>query len=153
MDADPKTAEALTPEVLDAGAPGPDGAGGDDAAAVDEQVTRPDEADPDRLDGADDARRGATRPARRRRAVVACSEIHEKSLNELEGVLSPELQKELDEVVLPFTLRHAERFRAAPRAGAARRLARRACSTASRRRCSPSRRWRKVSSKRCGAGG
>jgi hypothetical protein len=30
-------------------------------------------------------------------------EIHEKSLTELESVLSPELQQELEEVVLPFT--------------------------------------------------
>jgi hypothetical protein len=30
-------------------------------------------------------------------------EIHEKSVHELESVLSPELQKELAEVVLPFT--------------------------------------------------
>jgi hypothetical protein len=30
-------------------------------------------------------------------------EIHERSLAELEGVLSPELRKELSEVVLPFT--------------------------------------------------
>lgn len=30
-------------------------------------------------------------------------EIHEKSVHELESVLSPELQKELTEVVLPFT--------------------------------------------------
>ena len=30
MDADPKTAEPVTPEVLDTGAPGPDGAGEDD---------------------------------------------------------------------------------------------------------------------------
>ena len=33
----------------------------------------------------------------------ALREIHEKSLHELEGVLSPELQQELEEVVLPFT--------------------------------------------------
>jgi Bacterial proteasome activator len=32
----------------------------------------------------------------------ALREIHEKSLRELEGVLSPELQKELEDVVLPF---------------------------------------------------
>lgn len=33
----------------------------------------------------------------------ALREIHERSLAELEGVLSPELQQELSEVVLPFT--------------------------------------------------
>jgi hypothetical protein len=33
----------------------------------------------------------------------ALRQIHEKSLQELEGVLSPELQQELEDVVLPFT--------------------------------------------------
>lgn len=31
------------------------------------------------------------------------AEIHQRSLHELEGVLSPELREELEEVVLPFT--------------------------------------------------
>ena len=100
MDADPKTAEALTPEVLDAGAPGPDGAGGDEGAG-DEQVTRPTKLI--RIASMvrtmlDEVRRAPLDDAARRRL----REIHEKSLTELESVLSPELQKELEEVVLPF---------------------------------------------------
>jgi hypothetical protein len=47
----------------------------------------------------DEVRRAPLDDAGRR----ALREIHEKSLNELEGVLSPELQKELEDVVLPFT--------------------------------------------------
>ncbi len=100
MDADPKTAEALTPEVLDAGAPGPDGTGEDDGAG-DEQVTRPTKLI--RIASMvrtmlDEVRRAPLDDAARRRL----REIHEKSLTELESVLSPELQKELEEVVLPF---------------------------------------------------
>jgi hypothetical protein len=101
MDAEPKTAEALTPEVLDAGAPGPDGTG-EDGDIVDEQVTRPTKLI--RIASMvrtmlDEVRRAPLDDAGRRRL----REIHEKSLTELESVLSPELQKELDEVVLPFT--------------------------------------------------
>jgi hypothetical protein len=101
MDADPKTAEALRPEVLDAGAPGPDGTGEGDEAN-DEQVTRPTKLI--RIASMvrtmlDEVRRAPLDDAGRRRL----REIHEKSLTELESVLSPELQKELDEVVLPFT--------------------------------------------------
>jgi hypothetical protein len=47
----------------------------------------------------DEVRRAPLDDAGRR----ALREIHERSLNELEGVLSPQLQQELDEVVLPFT--------------------------------------------------
>ncbi len=46
----------------------------------------------------DEVRRAPLDDAGRR----ALREIHEKSLHELEGVLSPELQKELEDVVLPF---------------------------------------------------
>src|SRR3954465_3978679 len=46
----------------------------------------------------DEVRRAPLDDAGRR----ALREIHEKSLQELEGVLSPELQKELEDVVLPF---------------------------------------------------
>jgi hypothetical protein len=100
MDADPKAAEALTPEVLDAGAPGPDGTGEDDDASS-EQVTRPTKLI--RIASMvrtmlDEVRRAPLDDAARRRL----REIHEKSLTELESVLSPELQKELEEVVLPF---------------------------------------------------
>jgi hypothetical protein len=47
----------------------------------------------------DEVRRAPLDDAGRRRL----REIHEKSVHELESVLSPELQKELDEVVLPFS--------------------------------------------------
>ena len=99
MDADPKTAEPLTPEVLDASAPGSDGAGEDDEA--NEQVIRPTKLI--RIASMvrtmlDEVRRALLDDAARRRL----REIHEKSLTELESVLSPELQKELEEVVLPF---------------------------------------------------
>jgi hypothetical protein len=47
----------------------------------------------------DEVRRAPLDDAGRRRL----REIHERSLHELESVLSPELQKELSEVVLPLT--------------------------------------------------
>jgi hypothetical protein len=47
----------------------------------------------------DEVRRAPLDDAGRR----ALREIHEKSLHELEGVLSPQLQQELEDVVLPFT--------------------------------------------------
>jgi hypothetical protein len=47
----------------------------------------------------DEVRRAPLDDAGRR----ALREIHEKSMHELEDVLSPELQKELEEVTLPFT--------------------------------------------------
>ncbi|HZP29430.1 MAG TPA: proteasome activator [Acidimicrobiia bacterium] len=47
----------------------------------------------------DEVRRAPLDDAGRRRL----REIHEKSLAELEGVLSPDLRSELSEVVLPFT--------------------------------------------------
>jgi hypothetical protein len=47
----------------------------------------------------DEVRRAPLDDAGRRRL----REIHERSLRELESVLSPELQKELSEVVLPLT--------------------------------------------------
>jgi len=47
----------------------------------------------------DEVRRAPLDDAGRRRL----REIHERSLHELENVLSPELQKELSEVVLPLT--------------------------------------------------
>jgi hypothetical protein len=47
----------------------------------------------------DEVRRAPLDDAGRRRL----REIHEKSLQELEGVLSPDLRTELEEVVLPFT--------------------------------------------------
>jgi Bacterial proteasome activator len=47
----------------------------------------------------DEVRRAPLDDAGRR----ALREIHEKSLHELEGVLSPELQQELQDVALPLT--------------------------------------------------
>jgi hypothetical protein len=47
----------------------------------------------------DEVRRAPLDDAGRR----ALREIHEKSLHELEGVLSPELQQELSDVALPLT--------------------------------------------------
>jgi proteasome activator-like protein len=101
MDANPEAGEPLRPEVLDAPAPSADGeaaTGGD----VDEQVTRPTKLI--RIASMvrtmlDEVRRAPLDDAGRRRL----REIHEKSLDELESVLSPELRQELQEVVLPFT--------------------------------------------------
>jgi hypothetical protein len=100
MDANPETGEPLKPEVLDA----PASADGQAAAGnePDEQVTRPTKLI--RIASMvrtmlDEVRRAPLDDAGRRRL----REIHEKSLDELESVLSPELQQELQEVVLPFT--------------------------------------------------
>jgi hypothetical protein len=100
MDANPETGEPLKPEVLDAtthtdGQPG-------DQPEDDEQVTRPTKLI--RIASMvrtmlDEVRRAPLDDAGRRRL----REIHEKSLDELESVLSPELQQELQEVVLPFS--------------------------------------------------
>ena len=100
MDANPETGDAVKPEVLDA-APPSDGQGGA-GADENEQVTRPTKLI--RIASMvrtmlDEVRRAPLDDAGRRRL----REIHEKSLSELETVLSPELQKELDEVVLPLT--------------------------------------------------
>jgi hypothetical protein len=91
-----KREPAVKPEVVDAMAAG-------DATVTDdgEQVTRPTKLI--RIASMvrqmlDEVRRAPLDDAGRRRL----REIHEKSLEELETVLSPELQKELDEVVLPF---------------------------------------------------
>jgi hypothetical protein len=90
---------AVTPEVLDAlGTASPGNEGSPDG----EQVSRPTKLiriasmvrallDEARLAPLDDAGR---------RSLKA---IHEKSVNELEGILSPDLRKELDDVTLPFT--------------------------------------------------
>jgi hypothetical protein len=100
MDANPETGEPLKPEVLDAptSADGQAAGGGES----DEQVTRPTKLI--RIASMvrtmlDEVRRAPLDDAGRRRL----REIHEKSLDELESVLSPELQQELQEVVLPFT--------------------------------------------------
>jgi hypothetical protein len=100
MDANPESGEPLKPEVLDAGASGD----GQSVAASEEneQVTRPTKLI--RIASMvrsmlDEVRRAPLDDAGRRRL----REIHEKSLDELESVLSPELQQELQEVVLPLT--------------------------------------------------
>ncbi len=91
----------VVPEVVAPDAAPTDGETASDPAAG-EQVTRP-----TKLIRIASMVRGMLEEVRRaplddagRRAL---REIHEKSLTELEGVLSPELQKELEEVVLPFT--------------------------------------------------
>ena len=100
-DGDASARETVTPEVLD-------------AAAVEASST----AEPGQTDGEmvtsptkliriasmvrtmlDEVRRSPLDDAGRRRL----REIHEKSLHELQSVLSPELQKELNDVVLPLT--------------------------------------------------
>jgi hypothetical protein len=106
MTASDESSQPVTPEVLDSGAPpvpgtpGSDGEGPD--AEPDEQVTRPTKLI--RIASMvrtmlDEVRRAPLDEEGRRRL----REIHEKSLEELESVLSPELQKELEEVVLPFS--------------------------------------------------
>jgi len=91
--------EAVTPELVDA--PGA-AAGEQDGDDNGEQVTRPTKLI--RIASMvramlDEVRQSPLDEAGRRRL----REIFEKSVHELEGVLSPELQKELGEVVLPFT--------------------------------------------------
>jgi len=115
MDANPDTTDPVKPEVLDASG-GP--SAGDRAAEAagllagspstadgeveGEQVTRPTKLIriASMVRGMlDEVRRAPLDDAGRRRL----REIHEKSVAELEGVLSPELQQELAEVVLPFS--------------------------------------------------
>jgi hypothetical protein len=98
-DADSQEPGAVTPEVLEAlGTPSP----GNDGSPEGEQVSRPTKLiriasmvrallDEARLAPLDDAGRRSLK------------EIHEKSVHELEGILSPDLRKELDDVTLPFT--------------------------------------------------
>jgi len=77
-----------------------DGTGDDDAEAT-EQITSPTKLIriASMIRGMlDEVRRAPLDDAGRRRL----REIHEKSLEELEGVLSPDLRQELSEVVLPF---------------------------------------------------
>jgi len=104
MDATPETSEPVTPEVLDrAEAPTPAGADGVESHDGEvEQVTKPTKLI--RIASMvrqmlEEVRRAPLDDAGRRRL----REIHEKSLEELKTVLSPELQTELEEVVLPFT--------------------------------------------------
>src|SRR5262245_61074864 len=97
---DPAAArELLQPEVVG----GADGAAAADAGEPDgEQVTSPTKliriATMVRT-MLDEVRRAPLDDAGRR----MLKEIHERSLHELEDVLSPDLRQELGEVVLPFT--------------------------------------------------
>jgi Bacterial proteasome activator len=102
MDGTPETSEPVTPEVLERAALSPDGSEAPVGDADGEQVTKPTKLI--RIASMvrqmlDEVRRAPLDDAGRRRL----REIHEKSVHELETVLSPELQKELEEVVLPFT--------------------------------------------------
>ena len=91
--------EVVAPEVVGPGAPAEDGEQDEDDG---EQVRRPTKLI--RIAAMvrgmlDEVRRAPLDDAGRR----ALREIHERSLHELEGVLSPQLQQELSDVVLPFT--------------------------------------------------
>jgi hypothetical protein len=102
MDAEAQPTAPLKPEVVDAAPARGDGAQASDEDIPDEQITRPTKLI--RIASMvrtmlDEVRRAPLDDAGRRRL----REIHERSLHELESVLSPELQKELEEVVLPFT--------------------------------------------------
>ena len=92
--------ERVQPEVIQQ-SPAPEGDAGDGSQPPQEQVTRPTKLiriasmvrnmlEEVRRAPIDDAGRKALR------------EIHERSIHELEGVLSPDLREELCEVVLPF---------------------------------------------------
>jgi hypothetical protein len=98
---DPSAArEPVQPEVVQQ-APAPEGESGDGSQPAQEQVTQPTKLiriasmvrnmlEEVRRAPIDDAGRKALR------------EIHERSIHELEGVLSPDLKRELSDVVLPF---------------------------------------------------
>lgn len=90
----------LKPEVVDPATPGP----GNEIAETEpsEQVTRPTKLI--RIASMvrtmlEEVRRAPLDEEGRRRLRA----IHERSIHELEGVLSPDLTRELSEVVLPFT--------------------------------------------------
>ena len=101
MEDDPSAArEPVQPEMVQQ-APAPEGEGRDGSQPAQEQVTQPTKLiriasmvrnmlEEVRRAPIDDAGRKALR------------EIHERSIHELEGVLSPDLKRELSDVVLPF---------------------------------------------------
>src|SRR5258706_645786 len=94
----PDSERGIMPEVLDA--PAPEGA--EPATDGQEQVTRPTKLI--RIASMvrsllDEARRAPLDDVGRRRL----REIHERSVHELEGILSEDLRTELEEVTLPFT--------------------------------------------------
>ncbi|MFI5053163.1 MAG: proteasome activator [Acidimicrobiia bacterium] len=95
----PPEREAVQPELVDGDAAS-DGDGEDTEAT--EQISSPTKLI--RIASMvrtmlDEVRRAPLDDAGRRRL----REIHERSLHELEGVLSPDLRRELSEVVLPLT--------------------------------------------------
>ena len=102
---DPSTErERVQPELVDGGATtdGAEAAGEEAAEQSGEQISSPTKLI--RIASMvrnmlDEVRRAPLDDAGRRRL----REIHEKSLEELEGVLSPDLRRELTEVVLPFS--------------------------------------------------
>ncbi len=95
--------ESVQPELVDAAAAQtPEAAGAEDADGSGEQISSPTKLI--RIASMvrtmlDEVRRAPLDDAGRRRLA----EIHEKSLTELESVLSPDLQQELSEVILPLT--------------------------------------------------
>jgi hypothetical protein len=103
MDPTPTSSDPVTPEVVEADGLMPSlGAVGAPADGESEQVTRPTKLI--RIASMvrqmlEEVRRAPLDDAGRRRM----REIHEKSVQELETVLSPELQQELEQVVLPFS--------------------------------------------------
>ncbi len=93
--------EIVQPEVVDA-ASGRTGDGATNGDKLSEQVTRPTKLI--RIASMlrtmlDEVRRAPLDDAGRR----ALREIHEKSIHELEEVLSPDLRRELEDVSLPFS--------------------------------------------------
>jgi len=99
----PAARERVLPEVVDAPtAPGADAVTPGTDGEQGEQITSPTKliriATMVRT-MLDEVRRAPLDDAGRR----MLREIHEKSLHELEDVLSPDLKRELDEVVFPFT--------------------------------------------------
>ena len=103
MEDDPSAApEPVQPEVLQQAAAASAGGAGGDGATAQEQVSRPTKLI--RIASMvrnmlEEVRRAPIDDAGRR----ALREIHERSIHELEDVLSPDLKAELCEVVLPFT--------------------------------------------------
>jgi hypothetical protein len=95
--------ESVQPELVDAAAAQTaEAAGAEDADGSGEQISSPTKLI--RIASMvrtmlDEVRRAPLDDAGRRRLA----EIHEKSLTELESVLSPDLQQELSEVILPLT--------------------------------------------------
>jgi Bacterial proteasome activator len=103
VEEDPSAApEPVQPEVLQQAAAGSEAGAGGDGATAQEQVSRPTKLI--RIASMvrnmlEEVRRAPIDDAGRR----ALREIHERSIHELEDVLSPDLKAELCEVVLPFT--------------------------------------------------